>query len=32
MLRCGTLSRGCGIPADNFCLLAMQGASQPADS
>jgi hypothetical protein len=26
MLRCGNLSRGCGIPADNLCLLAMQGA------
>jgi hypothetical protein len=32
LLRCGSLSRGCGLPADNLCLLAMQGASQPADS
>jgi hypothetical protein len=32
ILRCGSLSRGCGIPADNLCLLAMQGASPPADS
>jgi len=30
MLRCGSLSRGCGIPADNLCLLAMRGASQSA--
>jgi hypothetical protein len=30
VLRCGGLSRGCGIPADDLCLLAMQGASQSA--
>jgi hypothetical protein len=28
VLRCGGLSRGCGIPIDDPCLLAMQGASQ----
>jgi hypothetical protein len=30
LLRCGSLSRGCGLPAGNLCLLAIQGrASQP---
>jgi hypothetical protein len=26
MLRCGSPWRGCGIPAGDLCLLAMQGA------
>jgi hypothetical protein len=32
VLRCGSSWRGCGIPADNLCLLAMQGLSQSAGS
>jgi hypothetical protein len=31
VLRCGSPWRGCGIPADDLCLLAMQGAAQPAE-
>jgi hypothetical protein len=27
VLRCGSPWRGCGIPAGDLCLLAMQGAS-----
>jgi hypothetical protein len=30
VLRCGSPWRGCGIPADGLCLLAMQGAARPA--
>jgi hypothetical protein len=28
VLHCGGPWRGCGIPADELCLLAMQGANQ----
>jgi len=28
--RCGSPWRGCGIPADGLCLLAMLGAPAPA--
>jgi hypothetical protein len=30
VLRCGSPWRGCGIPADDLCLLAMRGAARPA--
>jgi hypothetical protein len=32
VLRCGSPWRGCGIPADDICLLAMQAAARPAVS
>jgi hypothetical protein len=32
VLRCGSPWRGCGIPADDICLLAMQAATRPAVS
>jgi hypothetical protein len=30
VLRCGTPWRGCGIPADDHCLLALHGAARTA--
>jgi hypothetical protein len=30
VLRCGGPQRGCGIPTDDLCLLAMHGASRSA--
>jgi hypothetical protein len=32
VLRCGSPWRGCGIPADDICLLAMHGAARSAVS
>jgi hypothetical protein len=29
LMRCGIAWRGCGIPADDLCLLAMQGVARP---
>jgi hypothetical protein len=31
VLRCGSPWRACGIPVDDLCLLAIQGAARPAE-